>query len=108
MMQEPYIQLAPITLRPHVSEAELLAASDAFERNFVSKQKGIIRRQLLRSSRGGYADLVIFENKQAADKVLEAELASPECAAYFSLMETPDENLPDMGISSFEHIKTYE
>jgi hypothetical protein len=40
--------------------------------------------------------------------VLEAELASPECAAYFSLMETPDENLPDMGVLSFEHIKTYE
>jgi hypothetical protein len=103
-----YVQLAPIRLRPGVDEAALVKASDVFERNFVKKQEGIVRRYLLRAKHGGYADLVFFESKAAAEKVAEAEQTSEECAAFGSIMEAADETLPDMGILSFEHIKTYE
>ena len=50
--------------------------------------------------------LVFFESKEAADKVIEAEITSPECALFFSLLEM-DESQPDMGVLSFEQIKTY-
>jgi hypothetical protein len=108
MSTSTYIMLAPATLKPGVDEKTLIAASDAFDRDFVKKQKGVLRRQLLRTKHGGYADLVTFESKEAADKVIEAEMTSPDCAKLFSLMEMPDASVPDMGVLSFELIKTYE
>jgi hypothetical protein len=101
-----YIMLAPAKLKPGVDEATMLAASDRFETDFVRKQPGIIRRHLLRDKNGDYADLVFFESKEAADKVIEAEMTSPECALFFSLMEM-DESAPDMGVLAFEQIKSY-
>jgi len=103
-----YIQLAPIRLRPGIDEAALIEASEAFDRDFVRKQSGVIRRHLVRGKAGGYADLVFFESREAAEKVWEAEASSPECAAFFAIMEAPDPNLPDMGVLSFQLIKTYE
>ena len=52
-----------------LARAGLLAASDAFEREFVKKQRGITKRMLLRGKHGGYADLVFFESKEDADRV---------------------------------------
>ena len=101
-----FVMLAPTRLKPGVDEATMLAASDRFETDFVSKQSGIIRRHLLRDGKGGYADLVFFESKETADKVIEAEMTSPDCALLFSLLEM-DEGQPDMGVLSFEQIKAY-
>lgn len=103
-----YIQLAPIHLKKGVDEAKLLETSEAFQRNFVSRQAGIIRRVLLRAKHGGYADLVFFESKEAAERVAEAEATSEHCQALFQLLQPPDPSLPDMGVLSFEHVKTYE
>jgi hypothetical protein len=103
-----YIQLAPIKLHAGTDEKALLAASDAFQTGFVSKQAGVIRRFLLRGTDGDYADLVFFESKDAADRVARAEQTSQECLDFFKIMEMPDESVPDMGVLSFEHVKTYE
>jgi hypothetical protein len=103
-----YIQLAPSQLKEGVNEAQLLEASEAFQQKFVSKQKGIIRRILVRAKHGGYADIIFFESKEDADRVAEAEATSEHCAALFQLLQPPDPSLPDMGILSFEHLKTYE
>jgi hypothetical protein len=105
---EMYVQLAPIRLKGGIDEKKLMEASDVFERDFVSKQQGITKRLLLRGKDGSYADLVFFESKSAADRVAEIEATSPACHTFMSIMEAPDESLPDMGILSFEHIKTYE
>ena len=108
MSNKMYVQLAPIRLKPGVDEKQLLAASDAFERDFVRKQQGIKKRVLLRGKHGGYADLVFFESKEDADRVAKAEETSEECARLFGIMEAPDPSLPDMGVLSFEQVKTYE
>lgn len=108
MNKHLYIQLAPIKLQAGVDEKTLLAASDVFQTNFVDKQEGVIKRLLLKGKDGNYADLVFFESKDAADRVAEAERTSQECLEFFKIMEMPDENLPDMGVLSFDHVKTYE
>jgi hypothetical protein len=103
-----YIQLAPGKLKAGVSEAVALKASDEFEENFVKHQKGIIKRIFLKGKDGTYADLVFFEDKAAADKVAEVEQQGhPACMAFFQLWEM-DETKPDMGVLSFEEIKTYD
>src|SRR5688572_23916874 len=103
-----YIQLAPIQLKEGVSETQLLALSEAFQKDFVSKQQGILRRILVKAKHGGYADLVFFESKEDADRVATAEATSEHCLAFFDLLNPPDPNLPDMGVLSFEPLKTYE
>ena len=108
MSNKTYVVLAPIQLKPGIDEKQLLAASDEFERDFVKKQRGITKRMLLRGKHGGYADLVFFESKEDADRVAKIEETSEECARLFGIMEPPDPNLPDMGVQSFEHVKTYE
>jgi hypothetical protein len=107
MNKETYIMLAPIKLLQGVEEKFLISASDKFEKDFVKKQSGIIQRILLKDKEGNYADLVFFESKVAANKVLEAEASSEDCMEFFKIMEMPDENVPDMGVRSFEVLKSY-
>jgi hypothetical protein len=103
-----YIQLVSAQLKEGVDEETLLKASDAFQRGFVSKQEGVLKRVLMRAKTGGYADLVFFESKDAADRVAAAEQTSEVCRQLFELMQPPNQDLPDMGILSFEHLRTYE
>lgn len=91
-----------------MSEEVALKASDEFEENFVKHQKGIIKRIFLKGKDGTYADLVFFENKEAADHVAGVEQQGhPACMAFFQLWEM-DEAKPDMGVLSFEEMKTYD
>lgn len=102
-----YIQLAPGKVKAGIDDQTILRASDQFEENFVRKQKGIIKRILLRGKDGAFADLVFFESKEDADRVAEIEQAGhPACMAFFQLFEM-DETKPDMGILSFTDIKVY-
>lgn len=108
MKQAMHIVLAAMQLKPGVSESQLLEASEAFQDNFVTKQRGILRRILMKDGRGGYADLVFFESEEHFRQVVEAEATSEHCQALFELMVPPDPSLPDMGVLRFQHVKTYE
>jgi hypothetical protein len=103
-----YIQLVQVQLRPGIDERTLLQASERFQEAFVSKQRGILKRVLMRGKHGGFADLVFFASKEDADRVAEAEATNEHCAELFKLMLPPDPNLPDMGVLSFDELKTYE
>lgn len=97
-----HIALAPFTLREGVSEETLLNTSEHFERSFVRKQDGILRRILVRDGEAGYADIVFFSDQQAMERVLEAEQNSEVCAAFFSIMND------DGSHRVFEVLQTYE
>lgn len=103
-----YIQIAPFHLKDGVDEKALLDGSDNFQSGFVARQKGVLKRILVKSRHGGYADLVFFENKEAADRIAAAEESSREFGDFLGIMKAPDGNPPDMGVLSFEHLKTYE
>lgn len=103
-----YVQLVPIQLKPGVDEQALVDASDQFQQTFVTKQKGILRRLLVRAKGGGYADLVFFEAKEDADRVAQAEADCDAFAAFVPIIAPPDPALPDMGVSSFELVRAYE
>jgi hypothetical protein len=108
MTESMYVQLATIQLKDGIDEKTLLEASDLFEASFVRKQTGIMKRMLLRGKYGGYADLVFFASKHDADRVAKLEETSAECLEFFKIMRAPEESLPDMGVLSFEHIKTFD
>jgi hypothetical protein len=51
---------------------------------------------------------VFFASKEDADRVAEAEATSEHCMEFFKIMQPPDSSVPDMGVLSCEHMKTYE
>lgn len=106
MTSSIHMLLAPFKLKTGKTDAELIAASDAFEANFVKLQKGILGRQLLREKPGHYADLVVFESRDAAEAVILAELSSPHCGEYFSIMDMDDAT--SLNVLSFDLIKNYK
>ena len=95
------IVLAPFKLKPGVTEAALLAASDEFEIEFVRKQEGIVRRVLVRDADGAYADIVFFESKEAMARVIEAEQDDEVCARFMSIMD-------DGEYGEYQVLKSYE
>jgi hypothetical protein len=100
--------MVPVQLNDGVDEKALLEVSDQFHAAFVSKQRGVVKRILLRSKGGGYADLVFFESQEDAERVAAAEQSSPECLEFLKIMKPPAADLPDMGVLSFEHLRTYD
>ena len=108
MTSTPCIVLAPIRLKDGVDEATLTKASDIFQRDFVAKQDGILKRMLLKGADGDYADLVFFANEDEAARIAKLEESSPECGAFFEIMKMEDATPPELRIRSLQHIKTYE
>jgi hypothetical protein len=98
------LEVAKIRLRADASEADLLVASERFQRDFLDKQPGFIRRELLRLDDRNYLDLVHWRNAADATSVLQRTGDSPSARAYFSLMET-DPGKP--AITHYASLVTY-
>ena len=88
--------LAKIKLAKGKTEADLLAASQKFQKEFASKQPGIIRRELVRKGNGDFLDIVQFTSMAAVEDVMEKEKTSPVCHEFFAVMDMGDEDGDDM------------
>ncbi len=84
------IVIAPGRLKEGVTEAEMLAASERFQEEFVVHHPGVLRRMLVADGSGGYADIVLFANEQAIAEVMEAEQSSEVCHAFMALWDDAD------------------
>ena len=86
-MTQPVTVLAPIKLAKGKTEADLIAASDQFEKDFVSQYPAVLRREMICVGEGEYMDIVQFSSKEEAEEVIKAEMGSPLCAEFFSVMD---------------------
>lgn len=93
-MQTLTVETARIRLRADAREADLIAASDRFQTAFLDQQPGFRRRELLRLGDRDYLDLVHWTDRAAADAAMVRAMTSPDCRAYFALM---DMDAPDSG-----------
>ena len=105
-MSEPITVLAPIKLASGKTETELLEASGRFQENFVKRQQGVLRRELVRTAEGEYLDIVQFRSKDDADKVIEAERTSPDCMEFFSMMDLTGVDM-DAEMPMYRSLATY-
>lgn len=101
------IEWAPFRLADGVTEQELMAASETLQREFVARQRGFIRRELLRGPDGQWADLVHWEDQRAAHDVFAAAMESPVCAEYFKLMVMPEGGDPAAGVLHLHRVREY-
>jgi len=104
---ELVIEWAPFRLAEGVTEGELLAASETLQREFVARQPGFVRRELLRGADGHWADLVHWESERAAHDVFAAAMESPVCAEYFKLMVMPEGGDPAAGVLHLQRVREY-
>ena len=81
------IVLAPGRLKDGISEADMLAASDRFQREFVVHHPGVLRRVLVADQTGGYADIVFFADEAAIAEVMAAEATSEVCQRFLELWD---------------------
>jgi hypothetical protein len=103
-MNQPLTILAPIKLAAEKTEADLLAASEHFQNEFVSQQPGVLRRELIRTGEGQYMDIIQFRSKEDLQKVMEEEAKSPVCREFFSVMDLSG---ADEDIESYPSLATY-
>lgn len=79
--------LAPIKLAEGKTEADLLAASEIFQTEFVAHEEGVLSRELLKNPKGGYLDVVKFRSPEDFADVMKREMESPVCHAFFAVMD---------------------
>lgn len=107
-MTNPITVLAPIKLAAGKTEADLLAASDRFQKEFAGAQPGLLRRELVRKSEGEYLDIIQFRSMEDAEDIIEKEKKSAACHAFFSVMDMDMETSDTTaGVSFYQSLATY-
>ncbi len=102
------VEWAPFTIMPGTDETMLVKASDDIQNNFIGKQRGFIKRELLKGKDGRWVDIVYWSSREDAELAGRNAMESPVCAAYFGLMATVDHNDPNAGVWHYERIKAWK
>jgi hypothetical protein len=108
MTHNVVVEWAPFAVKPGVGDGELIAASEALQNEFLSRQRGFIRRELLKGKNGQWVDLAVWESRDAADQAIRNAAESPACFQYFQLMADADHDDPGAGVLHFKRIRKYE
>lgn len=110
-MSEPkdaaIVELATVKLAAGKTEADLLAASNAFQTGFLSAQPGFMRRELVRKKNGEYVDVIHWRSQADADAVMAKAPSSPAVQAFFSVMDV-DPSQPETGVEHCASIAVYD
>jgi hypothetical protein len=80
------IEWVEFSLVAGTTDQAFMAASERLQAGFLSRQKGFVRRDLLRSSRGTWADYVVWESHEAAATAMPLAMQSAACLDYFKLL----------------------
>lgn len=101
------VELAPFSVAEGVTDERLIAASEDLQAEFLSNQKGFIRRELLRGEGREWMDLVVWADKASAAAAIENAAQSPVCFRFFELMDENGDGAGD-GVTLLERVKIYE
>ena len=99
------IEWAPFEVAGHVSDEELEKAAADLEVNFLQKQHGYLRRELLKGEGKQWVNLVYWSSPHAAAKAAEDANSSEAFLEYFSLMVGLED--AEDGISHYRQVKTW-
>lgn len=107
MKDRNVIEWAPFRLKEGVDEAKLIAASDAMQTGLLKQQKGFIKRELVKTADGQWADVVHWDSPQSAEAAMQEAMNNPACFKYFELMVGVDHNDPSMGVMHLDVMRSY-
>jgi len=101
------VEWAPFRLLDGVEEAELFAASEALQADFLATRQGFLRRELVHLEDDRWGDLVYWQDEAAARQAMESAASSPVCFRYFKLMADADHQEPGEGVQLLAVRRTY-
>ncbi len=102
------IEWAPFRLVDGADEQALLAAADAIQRDFLERQRGFVRRELLCGADGQWVDFLVWSDDASAMAAMQAAASSPTCRAYFRLMVGGDTMEAEGSVLHLHRIRVYE
>lgn len=100
--------MAPFILKDGVTETLLSNASGILQKEFVEKQPGFIKRELVKKSAREFVDIIYWDNQVNANKDMQQTKNSPACYAYFQLLADTDHRNQDAGVAHFEVLNEYK
>ncbi|QDU10001.1 hypothetical protein [Gimesia aquarii] len=106
MSEKVIVEWAPFTLAEGISEPALLKASEALQEGFLRKQKGFLRRDLLKREGRQWVDVIHWASNEDASSAMQAVNESTSCQAYFQLMENIEAAEGDM--VHFTKVRSWE
>jgi len=101
------VEWAPFVKASGVSDQELIKAADLVNKHFLSKQKGFMKRELVKKNEREYADIIHWQTKDNAITTDNAISNCVQCEAYFKLMDIEASSKAGAGFSHYEIIKTW-
>lgn len=107
MQHLPIVELAPFVPKPGVTEAEVLAAAERMEHEFLSQQPGYLGRAVTCGADGRWMDVVLWADHAAAQAILPKIPLSAACAAYFACMAGADHADPAGGVTFLYAMRTF-
>ncbi len=101
------VEWAPFVKAAGVDIAKLIAAADKVNTEFLSKQKGFLRRELVKKNENEFADILhrqsLADAKSASEKISDCAAAG----AYFKLMDGEKSAVAGAGFSYFQIVKKW-
>ena len=101
------VEWAPFRLAAGVDPQALIVASETLQREFLERQPGFVRRELLHGPDGQWADLVVWRDERTASEAMSAAMSSPVCLAYFHLLEGGDDPATASSVLHFRRIREW-
>ena len=95
------IEWAPFSVVEGVSDEALIEMSQRLQSEFLEKQHGFIKRDLLKSPDGGWVDLVYWASEEDAQLAMKNSMESAICGEYFGLMVMDEHAEPGAGVLHF-------
>jgi len=95
------IEWAPFETKPEFTEQQIIELAQKVETEFLAKQSGYIRRELLKRDNNQWADLVYWKNMESAIAGAKAANDSGAFYEYFCTMVGVDLNSAEAGIFHF-------
>lgn len=106
-MNSHIIEFASFTLADGVDEVALFAASDALQAEFLSRQKGFLRRDLVQVGDGKWADVLYWDSRASVEQALQRAHEYPAALRYFQLMAETGQNDPGAGMMLLDIVRSY-
>jgi len=101
------VEWAPFVTQPHVTKDELITAASKVNLQFLSRQKGYIKRQLVQKGDDQFADIVHWESLADAQAAAEKVMSCESCKSYFALMDMSRAASAGSGFSHYKILQSW-
>ena len=87
VMTDQVLEGAPFQLKQGFDEATLLQSSERLQRDFLARQDGFLRRELIKGAEGSYIDLIWWDSFTASQDAMKNAAQSTAYRCYLALKD---------------------